>query len=167
MLMTRRAMIRDGLLAVSAGMIMPTVFSRAVRAAQNAAAEGASWAQAAQSRTLIVVQMAGGNDGLNTIVPFADSRYQQMRPTLALGASEVLPLNDRLAMHPALKPLQPYWHSGKLAVVEGVGYENSSLSHFQAMDVWQTLDLAGQGSQGWLGKYVSGLVDKDGHPFRS
>ncbi|GAC1452677.1 MAG: DUF1501 domain-containing protein [Ktedonobacterales bacterium] len=167
MLMTRRAMIRDGLLAVSAGMIMPTVFSRAVRAAQNAAAEGATWAQAAQSRTLIVVQMAGGNDGLNTIVPFTDSRYQQLRPTLALSASEVLPLNDRLAMHPALKPLQPYWQNGKLAVIEGVGYENSSLSHFQAMDVWQTLDLAGQGSQGWLGKYVAGMVDKDGHPFQS
>jgi uncharacterized protein (DUF1501 family) len=167
MLMTRRAMIRDGLLAVSAGMIMPTVFSRAVRAAQHAAAEGATWAQAAQSRTLVVVQMAGGNDGLNTIVPFTDSRYQQMRPTLALSASEVLPLNERLAMHPALKPLQPYWQNGKLAVIEGVGYENSSLSHFQAMDIWQTLDLAGQGSQGWLGKYVAGLVDRDGHPFQS
>src|SRR6185312_759338 len=76
---TRRAMIRDGLLAVSAGMIMPTIFSRAVRAASNAAHEGAHasahWAQAAQQRTLIVVQMAGGNDGLNTLVPYTDSAY--------------------------------------------------------------------------------------------
>jgi uncharacterized protein (DUF1501 family) len=167
MQLTRRAMIRDGLLAVSAGMIMPTVFSRAVRAAANAAHEGAAWAQAAQGRTLIVVQMAGGNDGLNTIVPFADGAYHAARPTLALQPSAVLPLNDRLGMHPALKALQPLWQAQKLAVVEGVGYPNPNLSHFAAMDIWQTLDLSGQGGQGWLGKYVAGLVDKDGHPFQS
>jgi len=167
MQLTRRAMIRDGLLAVSAGMIMPTVFSRAVRAAANAAQEGATWAQAAQGRTLIVVQMAGGNDGLNTIVPFADGAYHTARPTLALQSSAVLPLDDRLGMHPALKALQPLWQAQKLAVVEGVGYPNPNLSHFAAMDIWQTLDLSGQGAQGWLGKYVAGLVDKDGHPFQS
>ncbi|HEV7128506.1 MAG TPA: DUF1501 domain-containing protein [Ktedonobacterales bacterium] len=168
MFMTRRAMIRDGLLSVSAGMIIPSVFARAVRAAQNAAAEGASWAQAAQNRTLIVVQMAGGNDGLNTIVPYTDPNYHHLRPSLALGASDVLPLNDHgLAMHASMKSLVPFWQKGKLAIVEGVGYPDSSLSHFQAMDIWQTLDLQGTGSTGWLGKYVSGLVDQDGHPFKS
>jgi uncharacterized protein (DUF1501 family) len=160
-------MIRDGLLAVSAGMIVPSIFARAVRAAKNAAEEGATWAQAVQQRTLIVVQLAGGNDGLNTVVPFTDSLYSQLRPTLGLSASALLPLNERLALHPALKPLLPLWQGGKLAIVEGVGYPNPSLSHFQAMDIWQTLDLNGQGSQGWLGKYVAGLVDKDGHPFQS
>ena len=167
MLMTRRAMVRDGLLAVSAGMLVPTIFARAVRAAQHAAAEGAGWAQAAQGRTLIVIQRAGGNDGLNTVVPYTDGHYAQLRPTLGLAASEVLPLNDRLALHSSLAKLKPYWQSDKLAIVEGVGYPNPSLSHFQAMDIWQTLDLAGQGSQGWLGKYVAGLVDRDGHPFQS
>ena len=167
MLLTRRAMIRDGLLAVSAGMIMPSVFARAVRAATNAAGEGSTWAQAAQSRTLIVVQMAGGNDGLNTIVPYTDGTYYQARPTLAVQANQVLPLNERLGMHPSLKALQPLWQQQKLAVVEGVGYPNPNLSHFASMDIWQTLDLNGQGAQGWLGKYVAGLVDKDGHPFQS
>lgn len=168
MFLTRRAMIRDGLLAVSAGMVMPTVFARAVRAAHNAADDGAKWAQVAQGRTLIVVQMAGGNDGLNTVIPYADGLYSQMRPTLGMAASDgILPLNDRLALHPSLKPLLPYWQGGKFAIVEGVGYPNPSLSHFQAMDIWQTLDLNGQGGQGWLGKYVAGLVDKDGHPFES
>ncbi len=168
MMMTRRAMVRDGLLAVSAGMIMPTVFARAVRAAKNAAAEGATWAQAAQQRTLIIVQMAGGNDGLNTVVPYTNSLYQQLRPTLGLSAADVLPLNQNgLAFHPSLKPLLPLWQANKLAIVESVGYPNPSLSHFQAMDIWQTLDLNGAGSQGWLGKYVAGLVDKDGHPFES
>ena len=167
MLLTRRAMIRDGLLAVSAGMIMPSIFARAVRASSNAAREGSAWAQAAQGRTLIVVQMAGGNDGLNTIVPYMDGTYYQARPTLAVPASAVLPLNDRLGMNPSLKALQPLWQQKKLAIVEGVGYPNPNLSHFASMDIWQTLDLNGQGAQGWLGKYVAGLVDQDGHPFQS
>src|SRR5258708_37648137 len=168
MFLSRRAMIKDGLLAVSAGMIMPPIFARAVRASQNAAEEGDTWAQAAQNRTLIVVQMAGGNDGLNTIVPLDDAHYKQARPTLALTRDQVLPLNSHgLYMHRMLQPLQALWSSKKLAIVEGVGYEHSSLSHFQAMDVWQTLDLAGHGTSGWLGKYVAGLTDKDGHPFQS
>ena len=165
--LTRRAMIKDGLLAVSAGMIMPSVFSRAVRAASNAAHEGSHWAQAAQSKTLIVVQMAGGNDGLNTLIPYSDGAYYQARPTLAIKQSDALVLNDRLAMHPSLQSLLPLWQQNKLAIVEGVGYPNPNLSHFAAMDIWQTLDLSGQGATGWLGKYVAGLVDKDGHPFQS
>ncbi len=164
---SRRAMIKDGLLAVSAGMIMPSIFARAVRAASNAAHEGVTWAQAAQNRTLIVVQMAGGNDGLNTIVPYADSAYYQARPTLAVAQTDVLQLDERLGLHPALKSLLPLWQQGKVAVVEGVGYPNPNLSHFAAMDIWQTLDLNGQGTQGWLGKFVAGMVDKDGHPFQS
>ncbi|HEX6799925.1 MAG TPA: DUF1501 domain-containing protein [Ktedonobacterales bacterium] len=167
MMLTRRAMIKDGLLAVSAGMIMPSVFGRAVRAAQNAAREGSHWAQAALGKTLIVVQMAGGNDGLNTIVPYTDSAYYQARPTLAIPQSQVLDLDGRLGMHPALKALQPLWQQNKVAIVEGVGYPNPNLSHFASMDIWQTLDLNGQGAQGWLGKYVAGLVDQDGHPFQS
>ncbi|MGH2504309.1 MAG: DUF1501 domain-containing protein, partial [Ktedonobacterales bacterium] len=139
MQLTRRAMIRDGLLAVSAGMVMPAVFSRAVLAARNAAQERASWAMAAQQRTLIVVQMAGGNDGLNTIVPYTDSAYYQARPTIGVNASDVLHLDQRVGMHPALASFQGLWGQGKLAVVEGVGYPNPNLSHFAAMDIWQTL----------------------------
>ena len=160
-------MIRDGLLTVSAGMIMPSIFSRAVRAAGNAAHEGAHWAQAAQGRTLIVVQMAGGNDGLNTLIPYTDSAYYSARPTLAVPQADVLHLNERLGLHPSLKALMPLWQQGRMAAVEGVGYPNPNLSHFAAMDIWQTLDLNGQGGQGWLGKFVSGMVDKDGHPFQS
>ncbi|MGH2485106.1 MAG: DUF1501 domain-containing protein, partial [Ktedonobacterales bacterium] len=112
--LTRRAMIKDGLLAVSAGMIMPTVFSRAARAASNAASEGSHWAQAAQAKTLIVVQMAGGNDGLNTVIPYTDGAYYQARPTLGIHQADAIVLNDRLAMHSALKSLQPLWQQNKL-----------------------------------------------------
>src|SRR5579863_7366334 len=165
--LSRRAMIKDGLLVVSAGMIMPAVFSRGIASANTLNAEGSHFAKAASDRTLIVVQMAGGNDGLNTVVPFTDSLYKQMRPTLAIPDTKVLPLDTRLGLHPNLAPLKKLWDSGHLAVVEGVGYPNQSLSHFQAMDIWQTLDLNGNGSEGWLGKLVSGWVDKDGHPFKA
>src|SRR5262245_66505612 len=86
---TRRAMMKDGLLAVSAGMIMPSVFARAVRAAQNASREGDTWAQAALGGRLVVVQMAGGNDGLNRIVPYTEPNYKSAGPTLAVGAAQV------------------------------------------------------------------------------
>ncbi len=167
MKLSRRAMIKDGMLAVSAGMVMPAIFSRGVASAMAQALDGSRVAQTATDRTLIVVQMAGGNDGLNTVVPYTDPLYIKMRPTLGIAQSKVLTLDTRLGLHPNLAPLKKLWDAGHLAVVEGVGYPNQSLSHFQAMDIWQTLDLSGDGSEGWLGKLVAGLVDQQGHPFKS
>ncbi len=167
MKLSRRAMIKDGLLVVSAGMVMPAVFSRGVASANALSVEGSHIARVAGNRTLIVVQMAGGNDGLNTVIPLTDSLYPKMRPTLAIPNTQALSLDGRLGLHPNLSPLKNLWDQGHLAIVEGVGYPNQSLSHFQAMDIWQTLDLNGMGSEGWLGKLVSGWVDKDGHPFKA
>src|SRR5439155_5419980 len=167
MKISRRATIKDGLLVVSAGMVMPAIFSRGIASARAQALEGSHIAQAANGRTLIVVQMAGGNDGLNTVIPFSDSLYHQVRPTLAIPDAQVLHLDTRLGLHPNLAPLKQLWDAGHMAIVEGVGYPNQSLSHFQAMDIWQTLDLNGNGSQGWLGKLVAGLVDQEGHPFKA
>jgi uncharacterized protein (DUF1501 family) len=167
MKISRRAMIKDGLLVVSAGMMMPAIFSRGIASARAQSIEGSHIAQAASDRTLIVVQMAGGNDGLSTVIPFTDSLYHQVRPTLAVPDTKVLPLDTRLGLHPNLAPLKNLWDAGHMAIVEGVGYPNQSLSHFQAMDIWQTLDLDGVGSEGWLGKLVSGWVDQQGHPFKA
>ena len=167
MKLTRRAMIKDGLLVVSAGMLMPAIFSRGAASARAQALDGSHVAQTANDRTLIIVQMAGGNDGLNTVVPFTDPLYLKLRPTLGLSNTKVLPLDTRLGLHPNLQPLKKLWDAGHLTIVEGVGYPNQSLSHFQAMDIWQTLDLNGNGSEGWLGKLVAGLVDKEGHPFKA
>ncbi|MGH2495459.1 MAG: DUF1501 domain-containing protein [Ktedonobacteraceae bacterium] len=167
MKLSRRAMIKDGMLAVSAGMIMPAIFSRGVASAMSQSLDGSRIAQTATDRTLIVVQMAGGNDGLNTVVPYTDPLYIKLRPTLGIPQSKVLTLDTRLGLHPNLAPLKKLWDAGHMAIVEGVGYPNQSLSHFQAMDIWQTLDLSGNGSDGWLGKLVAGLVDQEGHPFKS
>ncbi len=133
MKLSRRAMIKDGLLVVSAGMMMPSVFSRGVTSARAQSLDGSRFAQVATDRTLIVVQMAGGNDGLNTVVPFTDPLYHQMRPTLGIADAQVLHLDTHLGLHPSLAPLKQLWDAGHLAIVEGVGYPNSSLSHFQAM----------------------------------
>ena len=167
MKLSRRALIRDGMLVVSAGMVMPTIFSRGIASAQALTSSGARSSLAASDNTLIVVQLAGGNDGLNTVIPYTDATYHQVRPTIGITDSSVLHLNDRLGLHPNLAPLQKLWDQGHLAIVEGVGYPNQSLSHFQAMDIWQTLDLTGNGSEGWLGKLVAGMVDKEGHPFQA
>jgi len=167
MKLSRRAMIKNGMLVVSAGMVMPAIFSRGVASAMAQSLDGSHIAQTATDRTLIVVQMAGGNDGLNTVVPYTDPLYIKLRPTLGISQSKVLTLDTRLGLHPNLSPLKKLWDDGHLAIVEGVGYPNQSLSHFQAMDIWQTLDLTGNGSEGWLGKLVSGLVDQQGHPFKS
>jgi len=160
-------MIKDGFLAVSAGMIMPSIFSRGIASARAQSIDGSRIAQASGDRTLIVIQMAGGNDGLSTVIPIGDPLYHQVRPTLAILDAEVLPLDTRLGLHPNLAPLKQLWDGGHMAIIEGVGYPNQSLSHFQAMDIWQTLDLSGAGSEGWLGKLVSGWVDQDGHPFKA
>ncbi len=167
MKLSRRAMIRDGMLVVSAGMVMPAIFSRGVASAKALTLDGARSSFAASDHTLIVIQMAGGNDGLNTVVPYADPTYRKMRPTIGIAENQVIQLDGRLGLHPNLAPLKSFWDQGHMAVVEGVGYPNQSLSHFQAMDIWQTLDLNGNGSDGWLGKLVAGLVDKDGHPFNA
>ncbi|GCE13327.1 DUF1501 domain-containing protein [Tengunoibacter tsumagoiensis] len=167
MRLSRRALLKDGMMVVSAGMVMPAIFSRGVASAQSLAGEGARLSLAATDRVLIVVQMAGGNDGLNTVVPYTDATYRKMRPTLAIPGEKVLQLDGRLGLHQNLAPLKNLWDQGHMAIIEGVGYPNQSLSHFQTMDIWQTLDLNGTGTEGWLGKMVSGWVDKDGHPFRA
>src|SRR5437762_13816861 len=104
MKLTRRAMIKDGLLVVSAGMIMPAIFSRGVASAQSQALDGSRLAQSATDRTLIVVQMAGGNDGINTVVPFTDPLYLKMRPTLGLSNTIVMTLDTRLGLIPTITP---------------------------------------------------------------
>ena len=158
---SRRAFMKGGFTVISVGMAMPSIFSKAVEAAAGGAEQAAFQDN---GKTLIVVQLAGGNDGIDTVIPFSDPRLAGLRPTLKQTESQLaFKLNDQLGMHSALAPLKDLWTGGNLAVVQNVGYPNPSLSHFQSMDIWETMDL--EGREGWLGKYLSGLVDKDGHPL--
>ncbi len=106
-------------------------------------------------KILVVVQLSGGNDGLNTIVPFRNDLYYQNRPTLALGKQEILTVSDDLAFHKSMNGLKELYEEGYLTIVNNVGYPNPDRSHFRSMDIWQT----GSGSQdywktGWLGRYL-------------
>jgi uncharacterized protein (DUF1501 family) len=144
---------------------MPTIFTRAIAAA--AADKSPSSAGGSPSKTLIIIQLAGGNDGLNTVIPYADGQYHQLRPQLGIPADQVIQLNDRLGLHPSLKGLKSIWDAGQLAIVENVGYDHPSLSHFQAMDIWQTADPTNGRHDGWLSTLVGGSVDSQGHPFQA
>lgn len=163
--LTRRDFVRSGLAVVAVGAFMPTIFSRAIAAA--AADKRVSSSGTAPGKTLVIIQLAGGNDGLNTVIPYADFHYRQLRPTLGIPDGDILHLNDRLGLHPSLKSLTPAWDAGNLAIVENVGYDHPSLSHFQAMDIWQTADPAMGRHDGWLSTLVGGSVDADGHPLKA
>lgn len=159
-MLSRRSFIQDSLAIVSLGLAVPSVFSKAV----VAAAEQYNAASLA-GKTLVVVQMAGGVDGLNAVVPYKDGAYYDSRPALALREDEVLVVDDRVAFHPAFERLKAIYDQGKLAVVEGVGYPNPNFSHFVAMDIWQSADPENAARDGWLGRYFEGMTDAFGHPL--
>jgi uncharacterized protein (DUF1501 family) len=104
--------------------------------------------------TLVVVTLYGGNDGLNTVVPYADRSYQDARPDIAYDAGEVLRLDDSTGLNPALKGFQRLFTEGRLAVVRGVGYPKPDRSHFRSMDIWQTAEPVRPGTTGWLGRWL-------------
>ena len=138
---------REFLKASSLLALAPTV---PIFLARTAAATTA----AKDTRVLVVVQLDGGNDALNTVVPFADPNYIRLRPTLGISQNDVIRLNDTMGLHPALRPLERLMDAGHLAVVPGVGYPNPSRSHFTGMAVWHTarLDRAEHTSYGWIGR---------------
>jgi uncharacterized protein (DUF1501 family) len=152
------------MVAVPAAAIMPAVFSRAVAAS---IAEQPSNPAPLGERTLVIVQMFGGNDGLNTIIPAGQGTYYDLRNTLALNENDVLPLNSQTAFHPALAPLKELWDQGVLAAVEGVGYPSPSFSHFESKDTWQTAGPSGRMLEGWMGRYLEGIADTQGDAFHA
>ena len=109
---------------------------------------------------LAVLSLSGGNDFMNTVIPYANPLYRDYRPALAIPEDQLLPLNDELAFHPAMAPLMKYWNEGKLAIILGIGYPNPSLSHFRAMDIWATCEPDELGLIGWLGSVIQDLDPK-------
>src|SRR2546429_5361317 len=152
---SRREFITQGLLPVFAGSAVPAVFANGV-----AAAAADSPKATPSDRVLVLVQLAGGNDGLNTVIPFQDGAYHDARPTLRQDQG-VLTLNGELGLNPNLKGLKASWDAGQLAIVQGVGYPNPNLSHFASMSVWETASVQGGIGDGWLGRYLN-YLDKVG-----
>ena len=109
---------------------------------------------------LVVLQLTGGNDILNTVVPYTSALYYDNRTRVHVAPEQVLPIDDQYGFHPSLAAIKPFWDDGKMAIVNGVGYENPNYSHFRSMDIWYTAEPAKVATDGWLGKVVRELDPK-------
>jgi len=111
--------------------------------------------QRSNNRIVVLVELKGGNDGFNTLVPFKDDLYYQYRPRIAIKQRQVLTLNDELGLHPRMRSLMPLWNKGQMAWIQGVGYPHPVLSHFRSMDIWNSASSANQFiQQGWLSRVL-------------
>jgi uncharacterized protein (DUF1501 family) len=147
---TRRAFLSRSLGVAVLGGTLPSFLAEAA-CAQPLPALGSS---VDPDNVLLVVQMGGGNDGLNTVVPYSDDAYHRVRPTIAVAESSALKLDDRIGLNPALAPLDDLYKDGKVAIVQGVGYPNPNRSHFEATQIWETASPDRPVTNGWLGRYL-------------
>jgi uncharacterized protein (DUF1501 family) len=137
-----------GLLSTAVAVSWPDL----MRAAQDRPlAEGAG--------VLVLVTLYGGNDGINTLIPYGDNAYHDARPELAYAPGDVIHLDERLGLNPALKGLAQLWKQRQLAIVRGVGYSKPDHSHFRSMDIWQTASPAEPVSTGWIGRWLDATGD--------
>ncbi len=150
MSVTRRDFIREGVAAFTITFAAPSFLNDIARA------------QGANSRNLVVLYLSGGNDALSTLVPYTDPFYYSRRPTQAVPAGQVLQVGSdaagrALGLHPRLTGLREIFNQGRLAIVQRTGYPNSSRSHFQGTDIWNSADPSSPQGLGWLGKYLDTL----------
>jgi len=124
----------------------------------KALAQTATGSAGSADPVLVVINLQGGNDGLNTLVPYNDPIYQQMRPGLGLTAREVLDVNGAVGLNPNLRALKAMYDKGQVAIVQGAGYPNPDHSHFRSTEIWQTANPTGYDTTGWLGR----LLDRAG-----
>ncbi|HCE74988.1 MAG TPA: hypothetical protein DEP04_00035 [Dehalococcoidia bacterium] len=113
-----------------------------------------------REKTLVVIQLTGGNDFMNTVVPYTNEHYYDARKKIVINQSDVLPINETLAINNNAAPLKRLFDEGKVAIVQGIGYPNSNRSHFRGMDIWHTCEPDKVGSEGWLGLAIKDLDPK-------
>jgi uncharacterized protein (DUF1501 family) len=103
---------------------------------------------------LVILQLSGGNDALNTVIPYSNPLYNDNRPKVGIPADQVLPINDTIGFHPAMGPIKKLYDEGKVAIIQGIGYPNPSRSHFRSMDIWHTCEPTKVGDEGWVGRAI-------------
>ena len=141
--MRRRNFLLAGSACASVTLLAPEAVAQA---------RAAGWRA---DRTLVLIELAGGNDGLNTVVPFADAAYQRLRPAIAIKREAVVQLDEKLGLHPSLAPLGEAWKAGEIAIVQGVGYENPNRSHFRSIDIWDTASGSNRFlTEGWVARVI-------------
>ena len=111
-------------------------------------------------KKLIVVQLGGGNDALNTVIPYENGHYRDFRPSVSIPSEEVIKINDELGFRPGMEPIKKLWDDGKVAILQGIGYPNPNRSHFRSMDIWHTALPEDVGNEGWLGRVIREIDPK-------
>jgi uncharacterized protein (DUF1501 family) len=157
MSLRRREFLSRGVGLFSIGVVGPELLTAMARASASPTRPA--------SPILVMVQMNGGNDGLNTVIPYADPLYYGNRPTLGIPQSQVVQLSATHGLHPGLAQLKPLFESGNLAVMPGAGYPNPNRSHFRSMEIWQTANPDQIVPDGWLGRYLDGLTPPSANPL--
>ena len=155
---SRRDFLARGLYGIGLGAGLPLFLDRTSAALTAQALQGTS-VEAHPDRILVVLELSGGNDGLNTVVPYADPAYHKARPRIGIAAEDVLKVHDGFGFHPSLVGFERLFKDGKMAVVHGCGYDRPSLSHFSSMSYWHTgVPNAGE-PLGWLGRLADDRLD--------
>src|ERR1700744_587505 len=154
-LQTRREFLRRIVLGSALTWTVPAFLADTFSVLQAQAADSATQIVTGKDSTILVVlQMAGGNDGINTVVPYSSDFYHQARPKIGLKATDVLKLNDDIALHGSLKGFKELYDGGELSIVQGVGYPNPNRSHFRSTEIWQTASDSDRVEKyGWVGRY--------------
>jgi uncharacterized protein (DUF1501 family) len=162
--LSRRDFLRSGLVfgAGAAGLAagyaaVPDVLARAVYAAKQE--------NVVNDKVLVMIQLAGGNDGLQTVIPLADQSYRDLRPMLSKAADTALPISKEFGLNKNLKGTKALFDQGKVAIIQGVGYAKPSFSHFDSIRVWETGDPERRQQDGWLGMTIAKNYDSAGHPL--
>ncbi|HEV7300277.1 MAG TPA: DUF1501 domain-containing protein [Tepidisphaeraceae bacterium] len=160
-LSTRRAFLQNGLGLLAAATTVPAFLDRTVWA-MDKPLDGNRLQRASgkDGKILVVVQLSGGNDGLNSVVPYADDAYYRARPAIGIAAKDTLRINDYIGLNPTLTPLQKMYDNGQLSIIQGVGYPNPNRSHFRSMDIWQTANPQDEmAATGWVGKFFDNTCE--------
>ena len=154
-LQTRREFLRNGLIGGAVTWTIPAFLANTFSALQAEAAASATQAVTGKDGAILVVlQMAGGNDGLNTVVPYANDFYHHARPRIGLTEKSILKINDEVGLHSSLAGFKDLYDAGQLSIIQGAGYPNPNRSHFRSTEIWQTASDADQvESYGWIGRY--------------
>ena len=118
-----------------------------------------------ENPVVVVVQLTGGNDYLNSVIPYTDSNYYENRLSFSVPQEDVIKLDTQLGFHPTMAPIREIYDRGDLAIINGVGYENSPRSHFRSMDIWHTCEPDKIGTEGWLGRAIRDLDPKGDNPI--
>lgn len=158
---TRREFLRTSMLGGALTWTVPSFLQATMQSLHAADRDSAVQGLTGKdSPILVVVQLAGGNDGLNTVVPFANDDYRRARPQLGLGRDEVLKIDDQVGLHPSLKGMKGLLDAGDLAIVQGVGYPNPNRSHFRSTEIWATASDADRNeSYGWIGRFFDNTCE--------